>query len=48
MTPVFGALALPKNWVGPTNIELGLPATIATVGFGGLLAVGALAIFANL
>ena len=42
------ALKLPENWNGPYDVILGTPATIVTVGFGGILGVGALYILSNI
>jgi hypothetical protein len=47
LTPPVMALALPPNWLGPRDIILNQGETIITVGFGGILALGALMVLSN-
>ena len=42
------ALQLPPDWDGPRNIELNLPATVVTVGFGGLMGATFLYLLSNI
>jgi hypothetical protein len=46
--PTSVALTLPANWDGPEDIELGLPATIVTVGIGAFLGGSAILILSNM
>jgi hypothetical protein len=42
------ALTLPSNWDGPVGLQLGLPATIVTVGFGAFFGGSAILILSNM
>jgi len=42
------ALQLPPDWDGPRDIELNLPATVVTVGFGGLMGATFLYLLSNI
>lgn len=42
------ALELPKDWDGPKSIELNMPATVVTVGFGGIMGATFLYLLSNI